>query len=74
MGYLTKTAQHFSSMDTNRLIVTKLDEIPRWGVILSLVHQTGLPISFVTDGQEVPRNLRPANAEEIALQILGGIE
>jgi flagellar biosynthesis protein FlhF len=73
-GYLLETAQQFSILKPNRLILTKLDELPRWGVIASIVARTGWPVSFLTDGQEVPRNLRPANASEIALNILGGSE
>jgi flagellar biosynthesis protein FlhF len=73
-GYLLETAQQFSVLKPNRLILTKLDELPRWGVIASIVARTGWPVSFLTDGQEVPRNLRPANASEIALNILGGSE
>jgi flagellar biosynthesis protein FlhF len=74
LGYLFQTAERFSMLGTNRLIITKLDEMPRWGVIASLVDRTGLPVSFLTDGQEVPRNLRSANADEIAMHILGGAE
>jgi flagellar biosynthesis protein FlhF len=65
LGYLMNTAASF---------VTKLDEMPQWGAIASLTGKTGLPVSFITDGQEVPRNLVPANAASIATQIVGGIE
>ena len=72
LGYLMETAESFSILEPKRLIVTKLDEMPQWGAIASLTHRTGLPVSFITDGQEVPRNLRPANAGEIATHIVGG--
>ena len=73
-AYLHETAELFASLGTNRLIVTKLDEMPRWGVIAGLAVRAGLPVSYITDGQEVPRNLRPAGADEIAVRMLGGME
>lgn len=73
-AYLHETAELFACLGTNRLIVTKLDEMPRWGVIAGLAVRAGLPVSYITDGQEVPRNLRPASADEIAVRMLGGME
>lgn len=70
--YLARVTDQFACLQPNRLIVTKLDEMPRWGAIASLCHRTGLHASFVTDGQEVPRNLRPADPAEIAVKALGG--
>lgn len=74
LNYLMDTAASFEVLDPTHLIITKLDEMPQWGAIASLTHRTGLPVSFITDGQEVPRNLVPANAEAIATHILGGME
>jgi flagellar biosynthesis protein FlhF len=74
LGYLMNTAASFAVLEPTHLIVTKLDEMPQWGAIASLTGKTGLPVSFITDGQEVPRNLVPANAASIATQIVGGIE
>ncbi len=74
LNYLFEAAEQFAALNPNRLIVSKLDEMPVWGAVVSLVERTGLPLSWITDGQEVPRNLRPANAADIALQILGGFE
>lgn len=74
LEYLFQAAERFSTLKPKGLIITKLDEIGRWGVALSLSDRTRLPVAFITDGQEVPRNLRAAKADEIALHILGGIE
>jgi len=70
--YLQQAAERFSALEPNRLIITKLDEMPRWGVVTSLAHRTGWPVSFITDGQEVPRNIRPADPMEVAHMVLGG--
>ena len=72
MDYLLDAAERFAFLGTSRLIVTKLDEMPAWGLIPSLVEHTGLPVSFVTDGQDVPRDIQPANPGEIVSQILSG--
>lgn len=71
-GYLAQAAKQFAALDTDRLIITKLDEMPSWGILPGLIQQTGLPLAFVTDGQEVPRHLRYADPAEIALRVLGG--
>jgi flagellar biosynthesis protein FlhF len=72
LDYLYDSAEQFAALEPNRLIMTKLDEQPHWGAAVSVAERTGLPISFVTDGQEVPRNIRPADTTEIARFIVGG--
>jgi flagellar biosynthesis protein FlhF len=72
LDYLYETAEQFAAVNPDRLILTKLDEQPGWGAGVSLAERTGIPISDVADGQEVPRNLRPADAAENARMIVGG--
>lgn len=74
LTYLMDTAASFAVLEPTHLIVTKLDEMPQWGAIASLTGRTGLPVSFITDGQEVPRNLVSADAGAIATQIVGGMQ
>ncbi|MFT4189900.1 MAG: flagellar biosynthesis protein FlhF [Comamonas sp.] len=46
-------------------IVTKLDEAARTGSVLDTAIRHGLAVHYVSDGQKVPENLRPAMAEEL---------
>jgi flagellar biosynthesis protein FlhF len=48
------------------VIVTKIDESKGVGPILDLCNDGGLPISYLSSGQEVPDDIRPARAGEIA--------
>jgi flagellar biosynthesis protein FlhF len=42
------------------LLATKMDECPEDRSLFNLAVQTGLPMRWLTDGQDVPRALRPA--------------
>jgi flagellar biosynthesis protein FlhF len=66
------TLQRFGSLGVNRVIITKLDEAETFGAILN-VGATGVgEISYVTTGQEVPDDIAPADAPQLADWILGG--
>jgi len=65
-------AERFGEVGASRLIVTKLDETASFGAIYNLCRLTGLPLSFVTDGQDVPEDIAVADSERIAAAILGG--
>jgi flagellar biosynthesis protein FlhF len=49
-------------LGVTHLLVTKLDEFPDERGAFELAHRFGLPMRWVTDGQEVPRDLQPAPA------------
>ena len=68
---LTKTAERFSEVGTTTLTLTKLDESTELGNILALLGQCQLPLSYLTNGQNVPDDIEPANANRLARQILG---
>jgi len=51
--------------------VTKLDEAAGLGNLLPLARESGLPISYVTNGQNVPDDIAPAEASHLARLVLG---
>jgi len=69
---LRKTAQSFAALGPDRCILTKLDEAVTTGPIAGLSDRIGLPLSFVTVGQEVPDDLEPARADRLARCVLDG--
>lgn len=71
---LRKTAQSFKALGPDRCILTKLDEAVTTGPIAGLSHRIGLPLSFITIGQEVPDDLEPARADRLARCVLDGPE
>ena len=68
---LESTARKFSSVGTTSLIMTKLDESVGMGPLLSISNRTGLPISYLTTGQDVPDDIEPARPSRIARLVLG---
>jgi flagellar biosynthesis protein FlhF len=63
--------ENFRKTNFNRLIFTKLDETENFGALLNVACQTGLPLTYVTTGQNVPDDLEVANPEKLAKLILG---
>ena len=68
---LATTASKFAEVGANAMLITKLDEAAGLGNILPLVRQSGLPLSYLTDGQNVPDDIRCADRGELARLILG---
>jgi flagellar biosynthesis GTPase FlhF len=50
-----------SGLRVDRLLLSRLDEVPRPGGPLGLAVERGLPVSFVGTGREPERGLRPAD-------------
>jgi len=71
---LRKTAERFKALGPDRCILTKLDEAVTTGPIAGLSDRIGLPLSFITVGQEVPDDLEPARADRLARCVLDGPE
>ncbi|QDT00066.1 flagellar biosynthesis protein FlhF [Adhaeretor mobilis] len=68
---LVATAERFAPVGITSLLVTKLDEALSLGNIHSLVRSSKLPLSYVTNGQNVPDDIRVAEPRELAMAILG---
>lgn len=68
---LEATAEKFAAANTTSLIMTKLDEAAGMGTMLSASKTIGLPISYLTTGQDVPDDIEPASASRIARLVLG---
>jgi flagellar biosynthesis protein FlhF len=68
---LVNTAQRFSQAGVTALILTKLDEATSLGNLLPLVRASHLKLSYLTNGQNVPDDIQPANARWLAESILG---
>ncbi len=66
--------ERFGVMPINRIIFSKVDETDRFGVILNVAVNFGFPISFLTDGQNVPDDLQQADGAKLAEMIMAGVE
>ena len=56
---------------TTALLLTKLDEATGLGGVLPVARQSGLPLSYLTNGQNVPDDIETADSHRLARLILG---
>ncbi|MEN0109162.1 MAG: flagellar GTP-binding protein [Planctomycetota bacterium] len=70
-GALRDAVGRFASIRPTAAVLTKLDEAPVCGHAAEAVVDSGLPISYVTDGQSVPEDMRIASAREVAAAFVG---
>ncbi len=63
-------ARAFAPLNPESLIFTHLDLTAYWGGMVNTAHQTGLPLSFVTDGPAVPHDLARIDAASLARKLL----
>ena len=68
---LAKTAERFAAVGTTALLITKLDEASGLGNLLPLVRKSRLPLSYVTNGQNVPDDIEAADSQRMARLVLG---
>lgn len=68
---LLRTAEKFSAVGTTSLVLTKLDEAAGLGNLLSLWRACKLPLSYLTNGQNVPDDIAPADRRRLARDVLG---
>ena len=67
-----RTIERFVPLGADRIILTKLDEAVTFGNILNIACACKTPLSYVTDGQEVPDDIAVADSRQLARQILRG--
>ncbi len=62
---LEETVRAFRGARLDGCIVTKLDEATSLGSILSVLIQHRLPAAYLSNGQRVPEDIRPARASDL---------
>ncbi len=71
---LVTITEGYSEISAYNLIFTKLDETDCIGNILNVRMLTDAPLSYSTNGQNVPDDISRINPQSIAKQLLGGVE
>ncbi len=64
----------FGICDISCLLFTKLDETRRFGSIFNLAVRTQIPVSYITDGQNVPEDIAIMNSELMTKLLLKRID
>jgi flagellar biosynthesis protein FlhF len=68
---LRKLALAYEPFQPSKTIFTKLDEADTYGALVNYAFWSRRPVSFLTDGQSIPEDLRMATPAEIADLVLG---
>ena len=68
---LKKTAKQFADVGVTALVLTKLDEATGLGNLVPLLRSCRLPLSYVTNGQNVPDDIAAADRRRLTRSILG---
>ena len=70
---LQDAVEHFKRIPLAGAILTKLDESISIAGALSVLIQNELPLSYVTDGQRVPEDMKVADTLELAKKALAAL-
>ena len=68
---LIETAERFSSVRTDSIIFTKLDEAVSFGVLVNVAKKVNKRLSYITTGQEVPHDIERSRPERVAALVMG---
>jgi flagellar biosynthesis protein FlhF len=61
----------FGKVRSDKIIFTKLDEAAHCGVVLNIIRKTNKSLSYITTGQDVPKDIEVGGGRRLAQMILG---
>ncbi|MHB8910347.1 MAG: flagellar biosynthesis protein FlhF [Syntrophales bacterium] len=67
---LRETGQRFGKLPYDRIILTKVDECPQAGFVFNIIEQLAKPVSYMTNGQNVPFDIEKASPAKVARLIV----
>lgn len=70
---INEIIDRFSQVKPDKLILTKLDETTIFGDIINIKNMCNLPYSYITIGQNVPDDIKPAEAEILTKYLIGDL-
>jgi len=63
---LDAAVEFFETLGTDGVLFTKLDECTRCGNLINQLVRSELPVSYISDGQQIPEDLFPATIRRLA--------
>ncbi len=61
---------NFTASSIHRLLFTRVDETDLYGTLFSVAMETQIPLSYITEGKEIPEDIRPVTAEMISEMVM----
>ena len=68
---LKEILRHFEPFNYRSVIVTKMDETIRTGNIIGALSENGKYVSYITNGQKVPTDIRKASVVQFLINLEG---
>ena len=65
------TVRNYAVVPVRRLLFTKVDETDIYGTLFSVAMATKIPLSYITNGQEMEGNIKLVTGNMIAEMVLG---
>jgi flagellar biosynthesis protein FlhF len=69
---LLSVAERFAPLGCHRLILTKIDETESFGSLVAPLAAIGKPVSYLTDGQNVPDDILSSDPDRLAELVFRG--
>lgn len=63
----------YSPFNYDNLIITKIDESRRFGILYDVINKARKPVSFLTCGQNVPHDIEEVTPQKMASLIMSGV-
>lgn len=70
-SHRARMLQQFAEVGVTALMLTKMDEAHGLGSLLSLVRASRIPVSYLTNGQNVPDDIQIAESADLTRLMLG---
>jgi flagellar biosynthesis protein FlhF len=67
---LRELSKRFGALSYDRIILTKVDECPRTGFVYNIIDHLAKPVSYITNGQNVPFDIEKASSANMARLIV----
>lgn len=71
---LRSIVSNFKCLNPSSLLFTKIDETRQYGAMLTVLAEAGLPLAYLSNGQNVPDDIRVASSAIVANLIMEGKE
>ncbi|MDQ7052426.1 MAG: hypothetical protein Q9P14_05870 [candidate division KSB1 bacterium] len=69
---MEEIAQQYGKIGFHRLLLTKIDEVMHPAIVLNLFKLSNVPVTWVTNGQNIPEDLLEAGSEALLNAIIRG--
>ena len=70
---LRELVKNYSFLKNYKILLTKFDESPVVGMIINIRLLTGMKLSYITTGQNVPDDIEVADIDKILRTLLGSL-